>query len=701
MIPQGVWRSLWRLQLRDRTRHTWAVDASDAHLERISSSGEELRLTWSGLPGAETLRVTMVVAAEADAIRWGLQVTGLHPGCGLWMVEYPVLPMPRIPGPGESQWLIPRAGGYVVHSPETTVLRNEDIGCGIHLTHPGNLTMQFIACSREEGPGLWLGTQDVAGFVKQFALQRHQGSDEISVRHLPAGMPFVDDEYVIPYPIAIAAMYGRWWDAAGRYRQWAVDQPWCRHGPLSRRKDLPPWLPQIGLWAWNRGTSEQVIPGALALRQTMDAPIALDWYWWHHTPYDTHYPDYLPPREGAASFRAAVEQIHRAKLRAIVYVNGRLWGTSAPSWAVRRAWEAACRREDGDIYREVYNVFNHAEMAPMCPATPLWQETLTEIVAELVGTYGLDGVYIDQIGIAAPQLCFAEDHGHPTGGGYHWAQGYRTMISRIREALPQDRAPMIPTEGCCDWYLDLFDAFLVLDNSFERMGYYDKIGLAWEPVPLFAAVYHNYAVHFGSYASLAPPPYDERWPGGQAPQRSDRYHESDFSDAFYAELGRAFVAGAQPMVANVDPGQLRDSKLAPHWRFLRHLVHTRLRALPFLMFGRWLPPPLIDVPDIDVDFLVRGVYTPPERERVLTRRLPAVLASRWQADDGRIGIALANISKSPHRVAWTEAGAEPGTSVFRIDGLGRTRLGKVSSARRIDSGVVPARSVAVIEIAQR
>ncbi len=98
------------------------------------------------------------------------------------------------------------------------------------------------------------------------------------------------------------------------------------------------------------------------------------------------------------------------------------------------------------------------------------------------------------------------------------------------------------------------------------------------------------------------------------------------------------------MVANVDPEQVDDPALQPHWRFLRDLVHTRLQAAPFLLYGQWLQPPALDVPEITVDFLVRGIYTPPDKEHVAQRRLPAVLASLWAAPDGRQALALANIS---------------------------------------------------------
>jgi hypothetical protein len=432
----------------------------------------------------------------------------------------------------------------------------------------------------------------------------------------------------------------------------------------------------------------------------VEAPVALDWYWWHATPYDTHFPDYLPPREGAHAFKQAVDGLHSDGLRAIVYINGRLWGTSAPSWRANWAESAACKQPGGDIYRELYNIFDpgQAEMTPMCPATSLWQTTMRDLVGELLDRYGLDGVYLDQIGYTQPELCHDTGHGHPAGGGSHWCEGYRKLMRDARQAAQAHPAAILPTEGSCETYLDLFDAFLVLDNSYERMGFYNKLDLNWESAPLFAAVYHDYALHFGSYASLAPPPYDSLWPRPQGPVRSQHFGERDFADAFYAELGRAFVAGAQPMASNVYAEDVDDPALQEHWRFLRELVHTRLHAASFLTYGAWLRPPRLDVPDATVDFLVRGIYTPPDKEHVIQRRLPTVLSSLWAAPDGRQALALANIGRHPQRITWAPESASR-QQMYLIDAHGRTPLGRAGNRRTVFQGTIPGRSVRVIEVA--
>jgi hypothetical protein len=714
--------SPWRLDLRDRAGQTRSVTALDACTCQIESAGEGLRFEWGAIRNAPDLVVHASLTREreesgalgGDGLAWQLAVEGLHPDAALWQADFPVLEGIGPMGRGDHErLLLPKAGGHVVSNAAEARLSEFDDGAA-SFSYPCDLTMQFVAYYREGGDGLLVMTRDPDGWYKRFALERIRGlAWTLAVEHFPAGMPFPggnlrqdDRRFSPPYPVILCAFDGDWMDAAARYRTWAIRQPWCSRGPLHARQDLPSWLLGNGLWVWNRGPSGRVLPGARRIQEMVQAPVALDWYWWHHTPYDTHFPDYLPPREGAEAFRQAVDALHYAGLRAIAYVNGRLWGTGAPSWRAKHAERAACTRERGDIYREAYNIFdpNRAEVTPMCPATALWQTTVRDVVSELLDRYQLDGVYLDQIGHTQPEMCYAPQHGHPAGGGNHWCNGYRTLMQDMRQAAQAHRSPngelrqaILPTEGSCEAYLDLFDAFLVLDNSFERMGFYDKLDLNWESVPLFAAVYHDYALHFGSYASLAPPPYDDLWPQPPVPVRSERFRERDFADAFYAELGRAFVAGAQPMVSNVYTSELEDPSLQEHWRFLRELVHTRLHASPFLVYGAWLRPPRLVVPETPVDFLVRGIYTLPEKEHVIQRRLPAVLASLWAAPDGRQGLALANISRNSQDIAWRSEGVLAGQQTYLIDERGRSRLGRVGDDGLVFEGAIPARSVRVIE----
>ncbi len=91
----------------------------------------------------------------------------------------------------------------------------------------------------------------------------------------------------------------------------------------------------------------------------------------------------------------------------------------------------------------------------MCPYTKFWQEKIVSVYGELVSkrksysfllvreveTYGVHGVYVDQIGAAQPTLCYDPGHGHGTGGGDYWVSGELTLLTRCMDrAMRFDRA---------------------------------------------------------------------------------------------------------------------------------------------------------------------------------------------------------------------------------------------------------------------
>ena len=108
-----------------------------------------------------------------------------------------------------------------------------------------------------------------------------------------------------------------------RYRRWGVRQYWARTSRFATRRS-PQWIYDTGIWVWNRGRSNVVLEPAAQLQADAGLPVSVFWHWWHGGPYDTSFPDYLPPREGGEPFTRAVAKAHAAGLHAIVYMNQRL-----------------------------------------------------------------------------------------------------------------------------------------------------------------------------------------------------------------------------------------------------------------------------------------------------------------------------------------------------------------------------------------
>ena len=130
-----------------------------------------------------------------------------------------------------------------------------------------------------------------------------------------------------------------------------------------------------------------------------DIPCAVHWYNWHQIPYDTGCPHYFPAKVG---FAEAIARVRAQGVRVMPYINAHVWDTANEDFN-ELGRPAAVKNENGDTPQKIYegNIF-----APMCPATPLWQETVTDLVLKLSGPeFEVDGVYLDQISA----------HKHPTG----------------------------------------------------------------------------------------------------------------------------------------------------------------------------------------------------------------------------------------------------------------------------------------------
>ena len=130
--------------------------------------------------------------------------------------------------------------------------------------------------------------------------------------------------------------------------------------------------------------------------------LGVHWYFWHHYPYDTHYPDYLPAQE---RFAGMVRSAQSLGARVTPYINGRLWDPAADSYKRDRGYDASCRKPDGSLYTEIYPTSKVLNTVT-CPSTDIWHRKIIGLVDSLQHAIGVNGIYIDQIAAAAPEPCW-------------------------------------------------------------------------------------------------------------------------------------------------------------------------------------------------------------------------------------------------------------------------------------------------------
>lgn len=457
----------------------------------------------------------------------------------------------------------------------------------------------------------------------------------------------------------------------------------------------PAWVRDTGLWVWNRGRSPGVLEPAVAMQERAKMPVSVFWHWWHGCSYDVGFPEYLPPREGSESFRTALAAAHEHDVRAIVYMNQRLWGMTTKSWTDRNASQFAVKGPDGKIQPEVYNTFVKASCASMCIATPFWRHTYAALAEEAVRDLGVDGIYMDQ---ACTSLsCYDASHGHPLGGGAYWMKGFEQLAADIRKRCDEVKQVALAGEGCGEAWLPYLDMMLSLQVSLERY----HAGSDWEPLPLFNAVYHDCATQFGNYSSLTRPPYDDLWPAEFAPKKPLELLDRKFATQFRLEQARAFVWGQQPTIANFREEHFVER--AEEVEFVLRLARLRMAALPYLRDGVFLRPPEVNAPAAEIPMSRLSIYAGQQSAvQESTKVVPLVLASAWQAKDGAIGVVVVNISEQPApvRLALDQSHYEISASgsVVRVTERDRSEIAKFTRGVVKLDVVLEGQSASVYEI---
>jgi hypothetical protein len=661
-------------------------NASSFRWEKSNDEGKAIRLIWTdfGLPAAADLAVEVHVKLDGHVPASAWRLTIRSPArLSVEEIHFPIVS--GIAHQDDEVLAVPHWMGEKLANPRHLLAGRKGAGRRLQWSYPGHLSLQCVAYYRDNGPGLYTACHDATCQRKSFAIWGDKNSQvHTEIVHYPEFRARSSDEcdfenpqqdhVALGYPVVLGTFRGDWLTAAERYREWAVQQAWARESRLAKGT-VPDWVLQTGLWVWNRGRSPGVLAPAAALQEQLGLPVSVFWHWWHGCPYDTGFPEYLPPREGTDAFRGALAEAQRKNIRALVYMNQRLWGMTTKSWTEENAVAFAVKGPAGQVRPEVYNTFTRQPCASMCMGTAFWRNKYAGLAVEAVRDLGVDGIYMDQACSSLP--CYDPTHGHPLGAGNFWTEGFRLLADDIRRRCGAARKPALAGEGCGEPWLTELDLMLTLQVSRER---YAGIQDGWEVIPFFHAVYHPFAILYGNYSSLTIPPYDDLWPAEFAPARPLQLLERKYSGQFYLEQARAFVWGQQPTIANFQTVQLQER--SKEIEYVLRLARLRKRAEDYLVRGTFLRPPTLDAPAILLDFSRLSIYAG-QRDRVRSFRKssPSALAAAWRAPNGNIGIALASIVDRPLELSigldTDSYGLAHDARIERIDEAGRSNIGSL------------------------
>lgn len=581
---------LWEMTLQRPDKTITTVSAAVGGSAQVRVQGVRAELSYRLPAELSGANVRVQVALDGPASSWNLSVTEMARGWSVRDVTFPQVALgPLGDQPEDDYLLFPQGSGVLKRAP---LLQSAEYA-GMY--PDGWCSFQLMAYYDRQG-GLYVACHDPLGSTKRIITRpsTDRQGQVLTYQWYAPDMGVPDNGFTTSAPTVLRAYEGDWFDATQLYRAWVEQEAqwWPRESQWDR-PDTPQWMREVCVWACTGGAADECVQKVKDFAAFMGAPTAFHWYSWHEIPFDVKYPHYFPTKPGMVE---GVKELQDAGVRVMPYINGRLWDTQLEDFQ-ETGIAAATKDENGKPYIEEYG--SGAKLAPMCPTQKLWQDTVNSIVVRLTTEVGVDGVYIDQIGAAAPRLCMDSSHGHPLGGGHWWTRdGYWPMLTDLQARLPEGK--MITTECNAEPYVRWFDGYLTWHWQNQDM------------VPAFSAIY-----------------------AGRIQLFSRAYGGGD-QQAHWMKIGQQLVFGEQL-------GWLDPANILPHEDtadFMRRAAQLRHRLLDFLAWGRMARPPRVDgsIPELTADWAWYGQWMVTDS---------ALQKGAWWARDGRLLLLFANTSDQP------------------------------------------------------
>jgi hypothetical protein len=606
-------------------------------------------LRWWHEERVLTVRVMVDLPPDSGLAQWRISVINKSDYWGLWNVAFPLVN--GFPGAGKYDLARPvfGSGGQLLRAWSGK----------IQARYPsGGFPMQFLALNRDRD-SVYLGTRDPNAYAKDFVVD--SGEESLSIVHYAENMGVTGSDYRGYYPVEFGVYQGRWQEAALHYRQWALQQKWVQGGKISQRSNFPEILKNLGVWiladwVWEgaEGQATQMDAPLLDAQKFLGVPIGVHWYNWHHMKFDNEYPHFLPAKPG---FAERVKDLTSQGVLVMPYINGSSADLNIPDFD--KFGPHAIMDEAGG-YRLRFYGETSGRLLSMCPTQEYWQNAISSLVQSLVESYGVNGVYVDQVSALEHELCFNRQHGHPVGGGRYWVDGNRALLMKVRNASTrQGRGPVITSEGADEVFLDLVDGNLTWAQTTDR------------EIPMMEMVYSGYTIFFASPCDI---------------NKSDRY--------FCYAQGQAWMDGRQNGWMDLDLFKPEHRTKA---EYLRACGRLRVATKPFLVYGRLLTPiePLKPVPTFTED----GFGWNKDQH---TGIAPAAEGRLWQDENGNLAVFLANYIDAPvefsYRIDPSQFGLTGGRwELKEIDPDGSKPLATVKGMVERNEALAP-RELKVIEI---
>lgn len=347
--------------------------------------------------------------------------------------------------------------------------------------------MQFCSFSKGKS-ALYLSAED------ETFMYKYIGIDMLEPYHLNyfnvyevegkaiAGRPFENT-----CAFNMSSVKGDWYHCAKKYRKWNLEKqtPAVRRGLIEDRPDIPQWLKKTVYWFRVHCYMENCFDSLNRSIEYMKVQPSIHFYQWPIYKYDTHYPTWLPQREGVDE---EIEYLRKKGIGVMLYTNAHLIDTNLNESYKKYGDELLALNEHGGYVYEDWAKDDGACNKDACMGSEYYN-ILKEEYIRIMKTLKPDAFYMDQVGGACHPFCFNTNHNHLPGGGDFPNRLYNKFIKEIKEEFKKIKGCDVPiaTEEIIE-PLD-FDLWLhVNDPMGENENY-----------PLTQTVYSGYTVNYGDW----------------------------------------------------------------------------------------------------------------------------------------------------------------------------------------------------------
>lgn len=547
-----------------------------------------LTFSWQMvLDGKTTYPVRVIVTLDRDAQlpEWRIEAE-IPDG---WLISEAEFPRISVVKPTGAKGILPV--GY---------------GTEYLLGNEGQLQSRYPSCTggmqlvmmHHKGGTVYFAAQDKSGANKTFRM-KSEGNNLVFIQNVTTSYAWSQNgTFSIPWSTVMGFTKKTWQEAALQwYRPFTFETQWGAKTVLER--PIAKWIRNADMWLRPGDANLETMEALRKAMKYYGKGVGLHWYYWHKYPHDTKYPEYFPEKEG---FKEMIKEAQGLGGYVTPYINGRLWDPATESYRSLHGNEASCRKPDGTLYTEVYSskVLNTVT----CPASNVWRGILKDLNRKILSELKTNGVYMDQIGCASSEPCYAANHGHALGGGDWWPKAYRSLLTDIRTDLYKENQAMT-TEENVECYIDLFDMMLVVNSPHNN---YTKM------VPLFPLIYSDRCVYSG-YTYIP-------------------WRVNDGSLRFISM--RSLLWGSQ--LGWVEPKLLMHPNAVREAEFLKNLAEFRRKQHDLFFGGRFIQE-IIPTGDNPTQSIPKYETT------------PVVLAAEWMSVSGKHAYVVVNMSDKEHQVA--------------------------------------------------